>query len=105
MSPIVTECRRHRVLIPVGKTCPQCTNERNAQPNRLAHRTVRHARIRKAAFRRDGFTCVYCGATEGLTADYVVPLARGGEMTLSNAVTACRPCNSRGGADMTNGTR
>lgn len=96
--PIVTECRRHRVLLAPGERCPRCRRERNAQPHRVAHRTAKHAAIREAAFRRDGFACVYCGATEVLTLDYVKPLTRGGEMSLENAVTACATCNSsRGG--------
>jgi 5-methylcytosine-specific restriction endonuclease McrA len=96
--PLVTECRRHRVLVPLGKSCPRCTSERNAIPHRAAHRGAEHERIKRAAFARDGHACVYCGSEEDLTVDYVEPLAFGGEMTLENAVTACGPCNSSRGA-------
>ena len=41
--------------------------------------------------------CVGCGATDDLTADHVVPLARGGRHDGHRQVL-CRPCNSRKGA-------
>jgi 5-methylcytosine-specific restriction endonuclease McrA len=49
-------------------------------------------------FRRDGFTCQYCGAQPGaarLTFDHVVPRARGGRTEWSNIVAACVRCNAR----------
>lgn len=49
-------------------------------------------------FVRDGFKCVYCGATSALTIDHVVPVSCGGRNDPSNLVTACRPCNSSKGA-------
>lgn len=42
--------------------------------------------------------CAYCGSTESLTLDHVVPLARGGSHAIENLVAACRTCNSRKGA-------
>ena len=53
---------------------------------------------RRNVYRRDGFTCQYCGARPGvgdLTIDHVVPRSRGGGSTWENCVTACRPCNTR----------
>jgi hypothetical protein len=38
--------------------------------------------------------CCYCGATEGLTADHVIPKHRGGPDTGDNLIWACRSCNS-----------
>ena len=49
-----------------------------------------------ALFRRDKFTCLYCGesyAPHGLTRDHVKPSSRGGADTWENVVTACRACN------------
>ncbi|MBI4167274.1 MAG: HNH endonuclease [Acidobacteria bacterium] len=52
-------------------------------------------------FRRDHFTCRYCGL-DGLqsfenwlilTVDHIHPHARGGGRHLENLVTACQPCN------------
>ena len=49
---------------------------------------------------RDGYSCVYCGSTEDLTIDHVIPQCKGGPTTASNCVTACRPCNqSKGSSD------
>ena len=49
-------------------------------------------------FRRDEFTCLYCGevySSRELTRDHVVPVSRGGTDTWENIVTACRACNHR----------
>jgi hypothetical protein len=51
--------------------------------------------LRSEVYQRDGFVCVYCGATEDLTCDHVTPVSNGGPTTLENLATACRPCNSR----------
>ncbi|MCB2076876.1 MAG: HNH endonuclease, partial [Novosphingobium sp.] len=48
-------------------------------------------------FLRDRFTCQYCGATEDLTFDHVIPRALGGQTTWDNVVAACSPCNLRKG--------
>ncbi len=38
--------------------------------------------------------CSYCGATEDLCIDHVVPVSKGGHNTLSNLEVACMSCNS-----------
>ena len=49
-------------------------------------------------FLRDSFSCQYCGRTEDLTFDHVIPRSRGGRTTWENIVTACAPCNlAKGG--------
>lgn len=48
--------------------------------------------MRFEVFKRDSFTCQYCGATATqklLHCDHVVPVAEGGETTLLNLITAC----------------
>ena len=58
-------------------------------------------RARFEVFKRDGFTCQYCGRTPPqviLEADHMIPVAQGGEDHESNMVTACQDCN-RGKAD------
>lgn len=44
---------------------------------------------------RDSFVCQYCGSTEDLTIDHVMPLSRGGVSCFENCVTACKKCNAR----------
>lgn len=51
-------------------------------------------RLRDFAFRRDDYTCRYCGARAvRLECDHVVPVSRGGSHELTNLVTACFSCN------------
>ena len=53
---------------------------------------------RRNIFKRDHFTCQYCGAQPGseeLTLDHVVPRAQGGESRWDNCVLACLACNKR----------
>jgi 5-methylcytosine-specific restriction endonuclease McrA len=53
---------------------------------------------RREIFRRDSYTCQYCGRqTHNLTMDHVVPRHRGGEHTWENLVSACPVCNRRKG--------
>ncbi len=53
---------------------------------------------RREVFRRDHFTCQYCGSrTNDLTLDHVLPRHRGGAHTWENLVSACRACNHRKG--------
>ena len=37
--------------------------------------------------------CIFCGATENLTVDHVIPRAKGGKNELSNYVILCSKCN------------
>jgi 5-methylcytosine-specific restriction endonuclease McrA len=53
---------------------------------------------RRNVFKRDRFTCQYCGrqpGSEELTIDHVVPRAQGGTSTWDNCVLACLDCNAR----------
>ncbi len=42
--------------------------------------------------------CCYCGSTECLAADHLIPRKRGGAHSGDNLVWACRACNSSKGA-------
>ena len=60
---------------------------------RRPHRLERKL-SRMEIFRRDNFTCQYCGKiTRNLTLDHVIPRSRNGEHTWENVVSACVPCN------------
>ena len=52
-------------------------------------------------FRRDEYTCQYCGhRNKQLTIDHVIPKRHGGDHTWRNIVTACAPCNLRKGGKL-----
>lgn len=52
--------------------------------------------LRFGVFRRDNFTCRYCGRPSPsviLHCDHINPRSKGGETTLENLITACSDCN------------
>ena len=45
-------------------------------------------------FKRDNYTCQYCGTKGGkLEADHIIPFSKGGRDSLDNLTTSCRRCN------------
>lgn len=55
---------------------------------------------RQNLYKRDGYTCQYCGAQPGsknLSIDHVVPRAKGGVSSWTNCVLSCLKCNHRKG--------
>ena len=53
---------------------------------------------RRNVFKRDHWTCQYCGAQPGggeLTIDHVLPRAQGGASSWENCVLACLACNMK----------
>ena len=53
---------------------------------------------RRNLFKRDRYTCQYCGVQPGpeeLTVDHVVPRSAGGVSSWENCVLACVECNKR----------
>ncbi len=52
-------------------------------------------------FRRDGYTCVYCGRNDvPLTVDHLILWEEGGPSTEDNLLSSCRKCNKiRGNTD------
>lgn len=57
--------------------------------------------VRFEVFKRDNFTCQYCGGTAPevvLHIDHINPVAGGGDNDILNMVTSCEPCNLGKGA-------
>lgn len=65
----------------------------------MVHRPRARVKLtRREIFRRDSFTCQYCGRKgNDMTVDHVVPRHLGGMHVWHNVVTACAPCNHRKG--------
>jgi 5-methylcytosine-specific restriction endonuclease McrA len=65
----------------------------------MVHRPRLQVKLtRREVFRRDHYTCQYCGRRAGdLTVDHVLPRHLGGEHMWANVVAACPACNHRKG--------
>ncbi len=72
-----------------GSRCPSCTKARKKVRN--DDRTVAKAQVAREC------RCAVCGTTKDLTADHVIPLARGGTNE-GRRQTLCRRHNSSKGA-------
>lgn len=54
------------------------------------------SRLRHEVFKRDGYKCIECGATNKekiLHADHIIPVSQGGTDELNNLQTMCEDCN------------
>ena len=81
------------------KLCPTCGTLHHASEKRCTNipprpYNQREYRRNRDATIRDTPYCTRCGTTSDLTADHVIPIARGGASTRGDLVTLCRSCNS-----------
>lgn len=61
---------------------------------------------RREVFRRDNYTCQYCGRRNiSLTLDHILPKRLGGKHSWTNVVAACPSCNHRKGGRQLNELR
>lgn len=62
----------------------------------MVQRKTLSKKLRFEVFKRDSFTCQYCGRSAPdviLHADHIEPVSKGGEDDLLNLVTSCKDCN------------
>ena len=62
----------------------------------MTHRKQIGKRLRFEVFKRDRFTCQYCGKQSPdvvLHVDHINPVSLGGKNTITNLITACKDCN------------
>jgi len=65
---------------------------------RLPYRKLMENRpTRSLVMKRDGYKCLYCGATENLTIDHIHPASRGGVDSWENLCSCCGSCNVKKG--------
>lgn len=80
---------------PKFATCFQCRRESPGRDEAGAH-------LRRLIHIRDGFTCRYCGDTDGpFQVDLIRPCAHGGKADQWNLQTLCASCNRAKGRDFT----
>lgn len=66
----------------------------------MARKAIKKS-VRFEVFKRDNFTCQYCGSAAPdvvLHLDHINPVAGGGDNEIINLITSCQPCNSGKGA-------
>ena len=69
----------------------------------MAERKQIPKKVRFEVFKRDRFTCQYCGAKAPdaiLHVDHIVPVSKGGGNEITNLITACCDCNGGKGATL-----
>jgi|GEM_PF-6099608 len=52
---------------------------------------------RSLIYKRDGYKCVLCKSSEGLTVDHINPKSNGGSNHINNLRTLCEKCNFQKG--------
>jgi hypothetical protein len=58
---------------------------------------VTHKPSKSAIYKRDRNKCQYCGATNHLTIDHIIPRSKGGDNSWFNLVVCCSHCNTKKG--------
>lgn len=69
----------------------------------MAERKPLSKKIRFEVFKRDKFTCQYCGRMSPdviLEVDHMNPVAQGGDNDILNLITSCRDCNRGKGKNL-----
>lgn len=93
-------CRR--LVTPPRKHCEECSGWNTGPPTASSQATDRHhwrAVIRPAALKRDGYECQlrYPGICTGRASevDHIIEVSQGGDDSLENTRSVCRPCHRR----------
>jgi 5-methylcytosine-specific restriction endonuclease McrA len=106
-----TMCPRHKKLYPLGTACALCATA-TATPRRHKSKNTRTRgrydyqwqKVRAEAIRLQPY-CLFCGSTQDLTGDHILPLKEGGMNVLDNVRVLCRSCNTRRENDYRKGKR
>ncbi|WP_123042956.1 HNH endonuclease [Cohnella candidum] len=89
----LTPCLPHRAEREVNRARAVWIDERTIQ---LLYNPFVFQQYRKAALKRDHYTCLWCGLPAS-TVDHIVPSSKGGSDHPRNLLAACSDCNSKRG--------
>lgn len=73
------------------------TTKKTAKKNTPAKRKGLSNKVRFEVFKRDSFSCQYCGQSAPdvvLEVDHISPVSKGGKNEILNLITSCWTCNS-----------
>ena len=71
-----------------------CEEYVEPEPKDPLKRSRRYLKHKDFVFDRDGYQCVYCGSSENLTLDHIIPITKGGSDDQDNLACCCKCCNS-----------
>jgi len=82
------------MIIKMAKTAQKEKNKPKTKRKGISQK------VRFEVFKRDGFSCQYCGKTANVTLeiDHIMPISKGGTNDFENLITACYECNRGKGA-------
>lgn len=89
----LTPCLPHRAWREVTRSRAVWIDEKTIQ---LLYNPFLFRDYRKAALKRDRYTCMWCGLP-ATTVDHIVPSSKGGSDLSRNLLAACSECNTKRG--------
>lgn len=89
----LTPCLPHRAWREVDRSRAVWIDEETIQ---LLYNPFLFRDYRKAALKRDHYTCLWCGQP-ATTVDHIIPSSKGGSDFPHNLLASCSDCNSRRG--------
>ncbi|TLS49326.1 HNH endonuclease [Paenibacillus antri] len=89
----LTPCLLHRAWREVDRARAVWIDE---QTIRLLYNPFLFRDCRKAALKRDQYTCLWCGRP-ATTVDHIVPSSKGGSDLPRNLLASCMECNTKRG--------
>ncbi|MFC4098412.1 HNH endonuclease [Paenibacillus xanthanilyticus] len=89
----LTPCVLDRAWREVNRARAVWIDEQTIQ---LLYNPFLYREYRKAALKRDRYTCLWCGRS-GTTVDHIIPSSKGGSDRPYNLLAACMECNTKRG--------